>query len=207
MANNDNVEGSGAKNLSGSGSNGKGRILDYIANNFLYNNRSSNSDSSTSSKSSKGKTGNGWTAEDYKNYGDWQERHYGLHNDSEDKKVYREGKALEHRTDMQDVAKNRDLKREIQRKRLGPTGYGPGGQGGSQQQSKPGGRGAAIGKAAGAVIGGATTKTSTGAATGAKFGEKIGAAIDKKVANRTPKVKPTSADLTTTTVKPRGKKA
>ena len=115
---NENIEGAGAKAMSSSHSTGKGKILDYVANQFLYNSGGRGTAGSGSSASSKGKTGNGWTPEDYKNYGDWQERHYGLHNDSEDKKTYREAKGLEAKADIEDIAKNRDFGREIQRKRL-----------------------------------------------------------------------------------------
>jgi len=120
---NENIEGAGAKAMSSSHSTGRNRILDAVANRYLYGNgNSSSSSSSSSSASSKGKTGNGWTAEDYKNYGDWQERHYGLHNDSEDKKTYREAKGFEAISDIEEIAKNRDLGREIQRRRLDSVG-------------------------------------------------------------------------------------
>jgi hypothetical protein len=116
MALNENVEGAGAKSMANSTSKGKDTILGYVTNRFLYgggnNSNSSSSSSSSSSASSKGKTGNGWTAEDYKNYGDWQERHYGLHNDSQDKEVYRQGKALEHKTHLEQTVENARAGRE-----------------------------------------------------------------------------------------------
>jgi hypothetical protein len=78
---NENVEGSAANTMAGSQSGGRGVVKDWIK--TVWGNKQltgggSSSSSSSGGGGSKGGTGNGWTADDYKNYGDWQERHYGM---------------------------------------------------------------------------------------------------------------------------------
>jgi len=215
----DNIEKSAADSMASSEKYGGFAKMRNLTNILMGRTRSttdSDGGSSTggSSTGGGGRTGNGWTAEDYKNYGDWQERHYGLHNDAEDKKVYREAKGLEARNDIEDIAKNRDLGREIQRRRLDSVGYGPGFQGTSQQQAKPGGRRSTTTAAPGTTAVKTTTtpvKKTRGKAV-AQVDYRSNPTLDAK--NREPNFgKVTPKDLTTTTVKPattrktRGKRA
>ena len=188
MANN-NIEKDAANTMASSQSSGKGKWLDTLFNRVAYgssdrSSRSNNSGDSGGSTGGAARSGNGWTAEDYKNYGDWQERN------SARKVLVRE-----HKNDIQTIRNNEDLLTDIQRQRASRAiaGYGPGNQGGSRQQTTPGGRratsgrGAAAGRVAGAVVGGAVTKNPKGATIGANVGAKIGDAIENKVVNRKPK--------------------
>lgn len=189
MANN-NIEKDAANTMANSQSSGKGVVKDWIRTIWGNKQLSGNSGSSGGGRSTGGSTGgaarsgNGWTAEDYKNYGDWQERN------SARKVLVRE-----HKNDITTIRNNEDLLTDIQRQRASRAiaGYGPGNQGGSRQQTTAGGRratsgrGTAAGRVAGAVVGGAVTKNPKGATIGANVGAKIGDAIENKVVNRKPK--------------------
>jgi hypothetical protein len=108
---NENVEGSAANTMAGSQSSGKGKWIDAIFTRRAYGNgndsdsRSSSSSSSSSSGGGGGKTGNGWTADDYKNYGDWQERHYGMQDNIEGSRNVRQDR-LEGNRHVRDAETN-----------------------------------------------------------------------------------------------------
>jgi hypothetical protein len=181
----DNIEKDAANTMAGSEKFGGFTKMRNLTNILMGKSRQSgNSGNSGGSTGGAARSGNGWTAEDYKNYGDWQERN------SARKVLVRE-----HKNDIQTIRNNEDLLTDIQRQRASRSiaGYGPGNQGGSRQQTTAGGRratsgaGAAAGRVAGAAVGGAVTKNPRGATVGANVGAKIGDAIENKVVNRKPK--------------------
>lgn len=196
---NENVEGSGAKSMAGSEKYNGGFMKNMALTKFLGGIMGGgDSGGGGNSGGGKRKTGNGWTADDYKNYGDYTERDR-----------YQQGMLNQHSEDMKTVRNNEDLLTDINRQRASKAinGYGRGNQGGSRQQTKPGGRqatsgkGSAIGGKLGAVAGAALGKTPTAAAVGTKVGEKLGDAIESKVINRKPKATATA----TATAKPKPK--
>lgn len=222
----ENIEKDAANTMASSQSAGKNKVLDVIATRFFYGN-GRNSDSSGSGGSGgggKGTTGNGWTAEDYKNHNEYKDNEHErqtktdanrevLINASRNARHIRDKDTMEHAKTFGQV-RNIDLSTNTKRKviNFGATparqtnaGKGTGAQGTSKQQTS--GKGAAAGRVVGAVLGGAVTENPRGATAGGALGAKVGDAIEKKVINRTPKAKLTSADLTTTTVKPNAKKA
>jgi len=127
----DNIEGSAAKSMAGSDKYNGGFVKNAFVTRFLGG--IVNGGSGGGSGGGEGKTGNGWTAKDYKNYGDYTER-----------ERYQQGKMNEHAEYMKTLRDNEDLLTDINRQRASKiiNGYGHGNQGGSTQQSKPGGRAA-----------------------------------------------------------------
>ena len=200
----DNIEGSAANAMAGSQASGRSAAKDLLKNLFIFKG-SGNSGSSGGSGGS-GATGNGWTAEDYKNYGDWQERTQGLKQNDREHKALVKGTVSANNSVLANQSLNahhirtKDLLTHASQygqvgnvstdengrsqvafraapARTRTAGYGKGAQGTSKQQ----GAAAKIGKVAGTVLGGIATENPAGAAAGAKLGEKLGGAIDNKI--------------------------
>jgi hypothetical protein len=107
---NENVEGSAANTMANSQSGGRSVVKDWIktvwGNKQLTGGNSSSSSSSSSSGGGGGKgTGNGWTSDDYKNYGDWQQRHYDMQDNIEGSRNIRQDR-LEGNRHVRDAETN-----------------------------------------------------------------------------------------------------
>jgi len=141
----DNIEKNAANSMANSDKYGGFTKMRNLTNILTGKNNNSRSSSNTSGGGTGTGTGNGWTAEDYKNYNDYEAKAERRKNNSADREVYRQGVDREHVTNMQTVRNNQDLLTDIQRKRadaalahratVRAAGYGNGAQGTSQQQT------------------------------------------------------------------------
>jgi len=150
---NENIEKSAANAMSGSHTGGRGAVRDWIK--TVWGNRQltggGSSSSSSSSSSSKGNDSGrpAFTGEEIDNYNRYLSHHYGLQNELEKNRGI-------NTTDIMDRAVAHGQMASIDFNHAGgrhqisfaetpPSqtnpGNGPGGQGGSRQQSQPGGRG------------------------------------------------------------------
>jgi hypothetical protein len=203
----DNIEKDAANSMANSDKYGGFTKMRNLTNILTGKNNNSRSSGNTSGSGTGTGTGNGWTAEDYKNYGDWQKsdrehqhlidsttaaNNHVLENSSLDAHHIRTKDMITHAAQYGQVGNvspdangRTGVTFRAAPARTRAAGYGAGAQGSSKQQTSGKGAkiGATVGTALGALVPGAG-ETGVSEVIGNRVGAKVGDAIEKKIVNR-----------------------